>query len=246
MPRAARREAAVVGGIEPPRRGDCSIDLCGQKRGRGTTAAAACRAACHLGQVGQQRVCAARRRRPVEAVRRAGRAPPDRSRRSAAIGCVSSSSTRKSFSASWRGGAARAYRRRRRPFVRAGDDVEQQRQVGGRARHRPDHREVAVERQRRGTGGGIGRARAQAVRRLVRVDAADMRRHTQRAADVRAERQRAEAGRERRRRTARRAARRAVEVPRIVGDAVDRVVALPVAQHQRHVGLAEDHGAGSA
>ena len=30
-----------------------------------------------------------------------------------------------------------------------GDHVEQERKIGGRARHRPDHREIAVERQRR-------------------------------------------------------------------------------------------------
>jgi len=33
----------------------------------------------------------------------------------------------------------------------------------------------------------------------------------------------------------------AFQVPRIIGDAIDRVVALPIGQHERHVGLAENH-----
>ena len=65
-------------------------------------------------------------------------------------GSVSITSTRKPFS------VVVPRRRQREPVadagfqrVRAGDHVEQQRKVGGAARHRPDHREVAVERQRR-------------------------------------------------------------------------------------------------
>ena len=56
------------------------------------------------------------------------------------------------------------------------------------------------------------------------------RRHAQRAADVGAERQRAVTRRERRRRSAGGAAGRAAEIERIVGGAVDLVVALPVAE----------------
>ena len=78
----------------------------------------------------------------------------------------------------------------------------------------------------------------------MREDAAEMRRRPQRAADVRAELQRHEASGERRRRTARRAARGAAEIPRIVGGAVDLVVALPIAEIDRHIGLAEDDRAG--
>ena len=52
-------------------------------------------------------------------------------------------------------------------------------------------------------------------------------------------------GRARRRsRPARGAARRAAEIPGIVGRAVDIVVALPVGEVQRHVGLAEQGDAG--
>ncbi len=89
-----------------------------------------------------------------------------------------------------------------------------------------------------------GRAAPPAVGRLVRIDAAMKCRHAQRAADVGAERQRAIAGGERRRRTAGGAARRAAEVERVVGGAVDLVVALPVAEAERHIGLAENDAAG--
>src|SRR5437868_2571416 len=70
------------------------------------------------------------------------------------------------------------------------------------------------------------------------------RRHAQRAADVGTERKRPITGSERRRRAAGRAARRAAEVIGIVGGAVDVVVTLPVAEPDRHIGLAEDHAAG--
>ena len=82
------------------------------------------------------------------------------------------------------------------------------------------------------------------VGRLVRADPAEMRGNAQRAADVGAERQRAETSGERRRRSARGAARRPCPVPRIVGRAVNVVVALPVAEAEGHIGLAEDDGAG--
>jgi hypothetical protein len=84
-----------------------------------------------------------------------------------------------------------------------------------------------------------------AVRGLVAVNAAKVRRHAQRAADIGTERQRSEAGSECRRRAAGGAAGRTAHVPRIVRGAVDVVVALPVGEHQRHVGLAKDDGAGA-
>ena len=71
-----------------------------------------------------------------------------------------------------------------------------------------------------------------------------MRRRAQRAADIRPELQRHEAGGKRRRGAARRPAGAAAEIPGVVGGAEDVVVALPVGQVQRHVGFAEDHGAG--
>ncbi len=76
------------------------------------------------------------------------------------------------------------------------------------------------------------------------VDAAVKRRHPQRAADIGAERERAIARGERRRRSAGRAARRAAEIEGVVGGAVDVVIALPVAEPDRHVGFAEDDAAG--
>jgi hypothetical protein len=87
--------------------------------------------------------------------------------------------------------------------------------------------------------------RNDAVRGFVAVDAAIVRRHAQRAADIGAERQRAEAGSQRRRGAAGRTARRAGEIPRIVGGAVNVVEALPVGEHQRHIGLAENDSAGA-
>ena len=80
--------------------------------------------------------------------------------------------------------------------------------------------------------------------RPVGIDAAIMRRRAQRTAAIRADRQRPEAASERRRRAARGAPRREAQIPRIIGRPVDVVVGLPVAQHQRHIGLAEDDGAG--
>ena len=67
--------------------------------------------------------------------------------------------------------------------------------------------------------------------------------HAQRASDVGAQRQRAITGRERRRGATGRAARRAAEIERVVGSAVNLIVALPVAKPDRHVGLAEDDAA---
>ena len=127
--------------------------------------------------------------------------------------------------------------------IRSRDHVEQQRKIGGAARHRADHREVAFERQRRKWRRRVAARRRQAEGRLVRIDAAMKRRHAQRAADVGAERERTVARRQRRRRSAGGAAGRAAEVVGIVGGAVDVVVALPVGERDRHVGLAEDDAA---
>src|ERR1700722_6881264 len=80
--------------------------------------------------------------------------------------------------------------------------------------------------------------------RLVRADPAEMRRNAQRAADVRAERQRTETSGERGRRSAGGAPGRPGLVPRIVGRAVNVVVALPVAKDQGHIGLAKNDSAG--
>ena len=77
----------------------------------------------------------------------------------------------------------------------------------------------------------------------MRADAAIMRRRAQRAAHVGTQRQRPHPRGERRRRAARGSPRRPANVPGVVGRSVDGVVALPVAERQRHIGLAKDHGA---
>ena len=76
-------------------------------------------------------------------------------------------------------------------------------------------------------------------------DPAEMGRHAQRAADIGPERERTKARGERGRRAARRAPGGSPKIVRIVGDPVDGVVGLPVVEPEGHVGLAEDHRAGS-
>ncbi len=66
----------------------------------------------------------------------------------------------------------------------------------------------------------------------------------QRAPNIGAERQRSETGGERRGRSARGASGRAPPVPGIVRRPVNGVVALPVAEAEGHIGLAENDGAG--
>ena len=78
---------------------------------------------------------------------------------------------------------------------------------------------------------------------LVAVDAAEVRRNANGAANVAAERQMAEAGRQRRRAAARGTARRSLQVPGIVGGPVDGVVTLQIGQHHRNIGLAYHDGA---
>ncbi len=74
-------------------------------------------------------------------------------------------------------------------------------------------------------------------------NAAVVRRVANRGADVATRLDPGEARGERRGRAARGAAGRAADVPRIVGRAVNRIVALPVGQHHRHVALAEQRHA---
>ena len=73
-----------------------------------------------------------------------------------------------------------------------------------------------------------------------------VRRVADRGADIGAGVQPGQTRRERRRRSARGATGRAGEIPRIAAGAMDRVEALPVRQHERDIGLAEDHGASGA
>ncbi len=129
-------------------------------------------------------------------------------------------------------------------LVGARHDVESQREIGGAARHRTDDGEVVLERQRRHIGRRLAAPGYQDEARLVGVDAAVVRGHAQRAADIGAELERHVARGERRRRSSRRAARRPSQVPGVVGPPVDVVVALPIGERERNVGLAEDDGAG--
>ena len=112
-----------------------------------------------------------------------------------------------------------------------------------RASQRPHH--VDVDRRGLLPGQRLAGARHDAPGRLVAVDAAEVRRVADRRADVAARLERGQPGRQRRGRAARGSAGRARHVPRVVGRAVDRVEALPVAEVERHVRLAEQHGAGA-
>ena len=130
-------------------------------------------------------------------------------------------------------------------LVGSGNHVERERDILRAARHRPHHRQaVAGRRQCRLSREGVATPCHDAVGRLVGEHAAIVRRRTQRAADVRAELERHVAGRQRGGRAARRAARRPLDIVGIVGGAIDRIRRLPVGERHRHVGLADDHGAG--
>ena len=75
-------------------------------------------------------------------------------------------------------------------------------------------------------------------------NAAEVRRNPEGTADVGAELEGDISGCERRRRAARGSAGGPAEIPGIVGRAVDFVERLPVAEKQRHVGLADHDRAG--
>ena len=75
-------------------------------------------------------------------------------------------------------------------------------------------------------------------------DAAIVRRVADRGTDVAAGLDPGQACGQRRRRAAGRAAWCARKVPGVVGGAVDLVVALPVGEHERHVGLAKQDDTG--
>lgn len=72
------------------------------------------------------------------------------------------------------------------------------------------------------------------------IDAAEMRRHPQRSAEIGAERERHVARGKRGGRSARRAPRRAARVEGIVGRAVNVVIALPVPEAERNVRFAQN------
>src|SRR5438093_378345 len=148
-------------------------------------------------------------------------------------------------------GETRASGGRQRPpvggrvlLVGAAEHLERRSQVGRAARERArDGQERGRARRRPGRRGNVPAHGHDAARRLVAVDAAEVRGHADRAADVAAGFQVREAGGQRRRAAAGRAARRAPEGPGVVAGAEDVVVALPVGGPGRHVGLAENDGA---
>ena len=129
--------------------------------------------------------------------------------------------------------------------VGPGDHRKCEVEVVGGTRQRTDHADVHLgQRARRRR--DVPLDRHDAVGRLQRVDAAEVRRDTQRATQVAAQLQRAEAGGHRRRGAAGGAARRAREVPGIVGRAEEVVVGLRVAGIRRQVRLPHHNGAGGA
>ena len=113
------------------------------------------------------------------------------------------------------------------------------------ARHRPADAQIGlgVDTRRRWH---VSAHRQHAPSRLERDDTAKIRRRSQRAADVRSDLERRHTASQRRRRAPGRSTRHACGVIGIVGRAVDRVVALPIAQHQRHIGLTPWDGAAGA
>ena len=86
--------------------------------------------------------------------------------------------------------------------------------------------------------------RDDAVRRLVAVHAAEVRRDADGAGDVAADLQRDESCGQRSRRATGGTTHGSFWIPRVPGQAVDVVVGLEVTCEQRNVGLAQDDGAG--
>ena len=128
-------------------------------------------------------------------------------------------------------------------FIRVGtgQNIQRNRQIGGGAAHRADDRDIRAGRR---TGRRIAVIRQQPIGRLVAEYAAEMRRHADRPADIAADLEPGQSGGKRRGRSAGRSARRVGGVPRVGGGAVNRIIALPVGQIDRNVGLAEDHRPG--
>ena len=93
-----------------------------------------------------------------------------------------------------------------------------------RSRHRPDD---AGEREGTGAGREVSGGRHAARRRLEAADAAEVRGHANRSAAVAADAAGREARGDGRRFAAARSSRRAIERPRVVRPAVERVVRLP-------------------
>ena len=109
-----------------------------------------------------------------------------------------------------------------------------------RSRHRPDD---AGEREGTAAGREVSGGRHAARRRLEAADAAEVRRHANRSAAVAADAAGRQARGDGRRFAAARSARRAIERPRVVRPAVERVVGLPRHELLGNVRHAEHDGA---
>ena len=129
-----------------------------------------------------------------------------------------------------------------RRAVWAGQDVQQQAQIGGAAGDRAERVHVALHRPAAGFI-EISECGDDAEARLVAVHPAEGRRHPHRTADVGTQLEAGHAARDRGGRSPAGPARRAVRGPRVVGGAEHLVVALPIAAPFRQVRLAEHDGA---
>ena len=127
--------------------------------------------------------------------------------------------------------------------VGAGHHLEQQLHVVDCSRHRADD---AGEGERAAARREVPGGRHAARRGLEAADAAEVRRHANRSAAVAADAACRQARGDGRGLAAARSARRAIERPRAVGAAVERVVGFPRHQLLGDVGDAEDDGAGGA
>ena len=125
--------------------------------------------------------------------------------------------------------------------IRSGKRAQRQIEILGVTRHRADDGYVGRRHDARRR---VAARRDQPPRRFVSIDAAVMRRVAQRAGYVAASAECREPGGECGSFAARRAAGRARRIPRVVGGAVDVVVALRVGEHEGHIGLAVHDGAG--
>jgi hypothetical protein len=146
-------------------------------------------------------------------------------------------------------GKAGAAGRRQRPavgarvlLVRPPKHLERGTKVRSRARERAgdgkDRRSGRSARWR----WDVATHRDDIERRFVAVDTTEMGGNADRAAKVAPWLEVAQACRDHGGPAASRTARRPRRIPRVVGGSEDRVVTLPVAGPERHVGLAQDHG----
>ena len=209
---ARRRRSARPQRPRPPARGPSGLHVRGQ-RGQRRRGAREPQRLERGDRVGEPRVdlldAHPQRRRARRRPPRTPPPPPGRRRRTRASALTATRRPATGASSAATVGAAGASAQASRG-VGAGHDVEQQRGVGRRARHRPDVRQ-RPERARRVD-------RHPTPRRLDRGDAGEGRRDAHRAAAVGAERERRHAQRDGRRAAARRAAGRARGVPRVAGD----------------------------